>query len=55
MRGTSCGEAPMAISISGSNAISGLSGMDTDFDEVLAKLKEVESTQLNRLRPRKDD
>lgn len=55
MRGTSCGEAPMAISISGSNAISGLSGMDTDFDEVLAKLKEVESTQLNRLEAWKDD
>jgi flagellar hook-associated protein 2 len=45
----------MAISISGSNSISGLSGMDTDFDEVLAKLKEVESTQLNRLEAWKDD
>ena len=39
----------MAISISGSNAISGLSGSDTNFDTVLANLKKVESTQLNNL------
>ncbi|MBB5143153.1 flagellar filament capping protein FliD [Desulfovibrio intestinalis] len=45
----------MATSISGSNAISGLSGMDTNFDEVLAKLKKVESTQLNRLTAWKSD
>lgn len=45
----------MAISISGSNSISGLSGMDTNFDEVLAKLKKVESTQLNRLTAWKSD
>ena len=45
----------MATSISGSNAISGLSGMDTNFDDVLAKLKKVESTQLNRLTAWKSD
>lgn len=45
----------MATSISGSNAISGLSGMDTNFDEVLAKLKKVESTQLNNLTAWKSD
>lgn len=45
----------MATSISGSNAISGLSGMDTNFDDVLAKLKKVESIQLNRLTAWKSD
>lgn len=45
----------MAISISGSNAVSGLSGMDTNFDETLAKLKKIESTQLNRLTAWKSD
>lgn len=45
----------MATSISGSNAIWGLSGNDTNFDEVLAKLKKIESTQLNRLEAWKDD
>jgi len=45
----------MAISISGSNAISGLSGSDTDFDKVLAQLKKVESTQLNNLEAWKSD
>ncbi|MBO4300977.1 MAG: flagellar filament capping protein FliD [Desulfovibrio sp.] len=45
----------MAISISGSNAIWGLSGSDTNFDDVLAKLKQVESTQLNRLEAWKSD
>lgn len=45
----------MAISISGSNAIGGLSGNDTNFDEVLAQLKKIESTQLNRLEAWKSD
>ena len=45
----------MAISISGSNSISGLSNMGTDFDTVLAKLKRVESIQLNRLTAWKSD
>ncbi|WP_291439577.1 flagellar filament capping protein FliD [Desulfovibrio sp.] len=45
----------MAISISGSNSISGLSNMGTDFDTVLAKLKKVESIQLNRLTAWKSD
>lgn len=45
----------MGISISGSNAISGLSGSDTDFDTVLANLKKVESTQLNNLEAWKSD
>ncbi len=45
----------MAISISGSNSISGLSNMGTDFDSVLAKLKRVESIQLNRLTAWKSD
>jgi hypothetical protein len=48
-------EAPMASTISGSNAISNLSGSDTDFDTVLANLKKVESTQLNRLTAWKSD
>lgn len=45
----------MATSISGSNSIWGLSGNDTNFDEVLAQLKKIESTQLNRLEAWKDD
>ena len=45
----------MAISISGSNSVSGLSNMGTDFDTVLAKLKRVESIQLNRLTAWKSD
>ena len=45
----------MASTISGSNAISNLSGSDTDFDTVLANLKKVESTQLNRLEAWKSD
>ena len=45
----------MSISISGSNAMSGLSGMDTNFDTVLAKLKSVESTQIRRLEAWKSD
>ena len=45
----------MASTISGSNAISNLSGSDTDFDTVLANLKKVESTQLNRLTAWKSD
>ncbi len=45
----------MAISISGSNAIWGLSDSGTNFDEVLVKLKQVESTQLNRLEAWKSD
>ena len=39
----------MSNTISGSNAVSNLSGSDTNFDTVLANLKKVESTQLNRL------
>lgn len=45
----------MGISISGSNAISGLGGNDTDFDKVLNQLKKIESTQLNRLEAWKSD
>ena len=45
----------MSISISGSNSISGLSGNDTDFDKVLTQLKQIESTQLNRLEAWKAD
>ncbi len=45
----------MGSSISGSNAISNLSGSDTNFDKVLANLKKVESTQLNRLEAWKSD
>lgn len=45
----------MAISISGSNAISGLGGSDTNFDDTLVKLKKIESTQLNRLEAWKSD
>ena len=45
----------MAISISGSNSISGLSGNDTNFDKVLEQLKKIESTQLNRLEAWKSD
>ncbi len=45
----------MGISISGSNAISGLGGNDTDFDKVLTQLKKIESTQLNRLEAWKSD
>lgn len=48
-------EASMGISISGSNAISGLSGNDTDFDKVLENLKKIESTQLNKLESWKAD
>lgn len=45
----------MGISISGSNAISGLGGNDTDFDKVLSQLKKIEQTQLNRLEAWKSD
>lgn len=45
----------MGISISGSTAISGLGGNDTDFDKVLEQLKKIESTQLNRLEAWKSD
>ncbi|MDE5831816.1 MAG: flagellar filament capping protein FliD, partial [Desulfovibrio sp.] len=45
----------MSISISGSNAIFGLSGNDTDFEKVLSQLKKIESTQLNRLEAWKSD
>ena len=45
----------MGNTISGSNAISNLSGSDTNFDTVLANLKKVESTQLNRLEAWKSD
>ena len=45
----------MGNTISGSNAISNLSGSDTNFDTVLANLKKVESTQLNRLTAWKSD
>ena len=45
----------MSSTISGSNAISNLSGSDTNFDTVLANLKKVESTQLNRLEAWKSD
>jgi len=45
----------MGVSISGSNAISNLSGSDANFDTVLAKLKKVESTQLNQLEAWKSD
>lgn len=45
----------MANTISGSNAISGLGGSDTNFDDVLAKLKKIESTQLNQLESWKSD
>ncbi|MDR1857406.1 MAG: flagellar filament capping protein FliD [Desulfovibrio sp.] len=45
----------MASTLSGSNAISGLSGMDTNFDTVLAQLKKIEQTQVNRLEAWKAD
>ena len=45
----------MSISISGSTAISGLSGMDTNFDTVLEQLYTVEKTQLNQLQAWKSD
>ena len=45
----------MGVSISGSNAISGLGGGDTDFDKVLTQLKQIEKTQLNRLEAWKSD
>ncbi|MDR1778085.1 MAG: flagellar filament capping protein FliD [Desulfovibrio sp.] len=45
----------MASTISGSTAISGLGGSDTNFDEVLAKLKQVESIQINRMEAWKAD
>ncbi|MBO4369600.1 MAG: flagellar filament capping protein FliD, partial [Desulfovibrio sp.] len=45
----------MSISISGSTAISGLSGMDTNFDTVLEQLYSVEKTQLNQLQAWKSD
>lgn len=41
--------------LSGSTAISGLGGYDTDFDTVLKQLKQVESTKLNRLEAWKSD
>ena len=45
----------MSISISGSTAISGLSGMDTNFDTVLEQLYSVEKSQLNQLQAWKSD
>ena len=45
----------MGISISGSNAISGLGGSDTNCDKVLEQLKEIESTNINRLEAWKND
>ena len=45
----------MGNTISGSSAISNLSGSDTNFDTVLANLKKIESTQLNRLTAWKSD
>ena len=45
----------MSISISGSTAISGLSGMDTNFDTVLEQLYTVEKTQLNQLQAWRSD
>ncbi|MDR2056446.1 MAG: flagellar filament capping protein FliD [Desulfovibrio sp.] len=45
----------MATTISGSTAISGLGGSDTNFDLVLQQLKEVESIQVNRLEAWKSD
>ena len=45
----------MSTSLSGSTAISGLGGYDTDFDTVLKQLKQVESTKLNRLEAWKSD
>jgi flagellar hook-associated protein 2 len=45
----------MATTISGSTAISGLGGSDTNFDLVLQQLKQVESTQINRLEAWKSD
>lgn len=45
----------MSISISGSNAIFGLGGNDTDFEKVLSQLKKIEQTQLNRLEAWKSD
>ncbi|MCR5563951.1 MAG: flagellar filament capping protein FliD [Desulfovibrio sp.] len=45
----------MSTLLSGSTAISGLGGYDTDFDTVLKQLKQVESTKLNRLEAWKSD
>jgi flagellar hook-associated protein 2 len=45
----------MATTISGSTAISGLGGSDTNFDLVLQQLREVESIQINRLEVWKSD
>jgi flagellar capping protein FliD len=45
----------MATTISGSAAISGLGGSDTNFDLVLQQLKQVESIQINRLEAWKSD
>ncbi|MBQ7617839.1 MAG: flagellar hook protein, partial [Desulfovibrio sp.] len=45
----------MSISISGSTALSGLSGMDTNFDTTLEQLYSVEKTQLNQLQAWKSD
>lgn len=45
----------MAISISGSNSISGLGGSDTNFDTTLKNLKKIESLQMNRLESWKGD
>ncbi|MBQ7456115.1 MAG: flagellar filament capping protein FliD [Desulfovibrio sp.] len=45
----------MSISISGSTALSGLSGMDTNFDTTLEQLYSVEKTQLNQLQAWRSD
>ena len=45
----------MSISISGSTAMSGLSGMDTNFDTALEQLYSVEKTQLTQLQAWKSD
>ena len=45
----------MATTISGSAAISGLGGSDTNFDLVLQQLKQVESIQINRMEAWKSD
>ncbi|MDR3358034.1 MAG: flagellar filament capping protein FliD [Desulfovibrio sp.] len=45
----------MATTISGSTAISGLGGSDTDFDLVLRQLRQVESIQIKRMEAWKSD
>ncbi|MDR2573838.1 MAG: flagellar filament capping protein FliD [Desulfovibrio sp.] len=45
----------MATTVSGSAAISGLGGSDTNFDLVLQQLRQVESIQINRLEAWKGD